>query len=240
MIGLPTASPRAAFIATRRIVLAALLVGVVAACSGTAGAPSQSVAGSTATTPAAATPTAPPAATPTAFQTMSPAATSAIPTPTAGPTAKPTPNVTPLPVLAQGLCRGSQLSLTITSWQFDGTSAYAHVTATNKSSASCDMRGFSEARIADAHGKIIGDAGSDAASVRNTDPLYTLNHGDGINTIVTWTNWCKSAPAQKVFVAMVEPFGLGSMIAKANGDAPIPICLASNQRTSVSSEAWLP
>jgi hypothetical protein len=102
------------------------------------------------------------------------------------------------------------------------------------------MRGTSEARIADAHGNIIGDAGSAAARVVSSDPIYPLAPGGSINTIIQWANWCHSAPAQKVFVAMVLPFGLGGFVSKPLGNAPIPTCYASSQKTQVSSEAWLP
>ena len=59
-------------------------------------------------------------------------------------------------------------------------------------------------------------------------------------TITKWGNWCKSAPAQKVTVQMVQPFGLGTYKAAANGNAPIPTCYASGSKTTVSSEQWLP
>ncbi len=140
-----------------------------------------------------------------------------------------------------GLCTGSQLKLTITAWYPDGGSGvYAHVTATNKSGKSCNMRGTSEARIADGHGLIIGDAGAAAARVQAGDPVYALAPGGEIYTIVKWFNWCKADPPQKVFVAMVQPFGLGAMIAAPLGNAPIPECWLSGQKTQVSSEAWLP
>jgi hypothetical protein len=189
--------------------------------------------------------------TPTATQTVAEAtaAPTETPSPTPSPTSSPSPSPTvkptkaptPLPSLAIGLCTASQLKLTITAWYPDGGSGvYAHVTATNKSSKSCNMRGSSEARIVDGHGKIIGDAGSSAAKVSSSDPIYPLAPGAGINTIVQWFNWCKAAPAQKVTVAMVEPFGLGGFVAKAIGNAPIPQCWLSGQKTQVSSEAWLP
>jgi hypothetical protein len=180
------------------------------------------------------------AATATSTETASP---SPSPSPVASPspTAKPTKVPTPLPPLAVGLCTASQLKLTITAWYPDGGSGvYAHVTATNKSSKSCNMRGSSEARIVDGHGKIIGDAGSSAAKVSSSDTVYPLAPGAGINTIVQWFNWCTASPAQKVTVAMVQPFGLGGFVAKALGDAPIPQCWLSGQKTQVSSEAWLP
>jgi hypothetical protein len=146
-----------------------------------------------------------------------------------------------LPPLAIGLCRGVQLKLVITAWIGGGSGdSYGHVTAQNVSSASCNMRGTSEAAILDGHGKVIAAAGSSAAKVSVSDPTYTLNPGDSINTIVDWGNWCKSAPAQKVTIEMVQPFGLGAFVAKPNGNAPIPSCYTSTQRTTVSSEAWLP
>jgi hypothetical protein len=228
MSSLPTASPRAAFSRLRRLALAGGAVLLAAACSSTVyvtAPPAQTLAGSTAV------------ATPSGLVTASPIST-ATPTATLAPTKKPTP--TPLPPLAVGLCRGSQLKLEITLWEGDTGTSYAHVTATNKSASSCNMRGTSEAQIVDGHGKTIADQGSGTASVRSTDPVYPLNPGDGINTIVQWDNWCKAAPAQKITVAMVLPFGLGRIVAPANGNGPLPTCYSSGSATTVSSEAWLP
>lgn len=214
-----------------RPLVAACLALLIAGCS--TGAGTLTTAGTE--TEAAAT------ATPTATATATPAPTDTpAPTPTAVPTSKPAPVSTPLPPLAVGLCRASQLKLVITIWVSDTTSSYAHVTATNKSSSSCNMRGTSEARIADGHGNIIGDAGASAAKVVSSDPIYPLAPGGSINTIVTWGNWCHTAPAQKIFVAMVQPFGLGGFVSQSLGNAPIPTCLASKSKTQVSSEAWLP
>jgi hypothetical protein len=141
---------------------------------------------------------------------------------------------TPLPPLAIGLCRGAQLRLVITLWEGSSGTDYAHVTATNVSSAACNMRGTSEAQIVDGHGAILADAGHSAAKVTVSDPTFTLNPGDAINTIVQWGNWCKSSPAQKIVVAMVEPFGLGRFVSKSLGVAPIPTCYSKAQKTQVS------
>ena len=157
-----------------------------------------------------------------------------------GNTRPPKPTPTPLPALAIGLCTGAQLSLSITSWQNDGTTSYPHITATNVSSGSCTMRGTPQTQILDGHGSVIGDAGSGGGEVKTSDPVYTLAPNGTINDIVTWGNWCKAAPAQDVRVAVVMPFGLGKMVASPLGSAPIPTCLASNQSTSVSAEQWTP
>jgi hypothetical protein len=226
------------------LLLTAAFIGLIlAACSSTAtpAAPSQTVAAATATATSSASATAEPSATATAAATATPAATdTATPSPTAAPTAMPTAVPTALPPLAVGLCKASQLKLTITLWEGSTGTSYAHVTATNRSSVNCNMRGTSEARIADAHGLIIGDAGAAAAKVVASDPVYTLIPGGKINTIITWGNWCHAAPAQKVFVAMVLPFGLGGIVSNPLGNAPIPTCYSSSQKTQVSSEAWLP
>lgn len=87
---------------------------------------------------------------------------------------------------------------------------------------------------------MIADAGSGAATVKSGDPVYALASNGTINTIVQWGNWCKSAPSQNLKVAMVEPFGLGRIVAPANGVAKVPACSASGNATVVSSEAWLP
>jgi hypothetical protein len=192
----------------------------------------ESTAGETATSSPTPSPTLAPTDTPTPTPT---------PAPTKAPTPKPTPKPTPtLPPLAIGLCIGAQLKLEIGSWQNDGTSSYAHVQATNVSSASCNMRGTARAEFVDGKGKVIADAGSGAAKVSTSDPVYTLAPNGVIYSIVTWSNWCKAAPTQKVTAWMGLPFGLGTLKAKAIGDAPIPSCLMSNQGTHVSSEAWLP
>jgi Domain of unknown function (DUF4232) len=220
---------------------------MVAACTslGTGAAPSivSSVAGATATpteSPAA-SPTANPSAVVTSEPTATPTATAApTPVPTPAPTLVPTPKVTPLPPLAIGLCTGAQLQLSLTLWEGDTGTSYAHVTAGNVSSGTCSMRGTARAQILDGHGSVIADAGSGGAEISTGDPVYTLTPNGQINTIVQWGNWCKAPPAQQVTVAMVLPFGLGKITAKANGDGPVPTCYASNAPSSVSAEAWLP
>jgi hypothetical protein len=117
---------------------------------------------------------------------------------------------------------------------------YAHLTATNVSSASCNMRGTSEAQILNAGGSVIADAGSGAAKVSSSDPVYTLAPNGTINTITQWGNWCKAAPGQNLRVAVVEPFGLGRIVAPAAGVGPVPTCYASGSVSIVSSDAWLP
>lgn len=225
----------------RRIALTACLAVVVAGCTASAAtstpsaAPSASVAAESASPVATPTATPTPAATPT--DTVAPTNT---PPPPPAATAKPTP--TPLPALAIGLCTGAQLKLEITAWIGDpgaGT-VYAHLTATNVSSASCNMRGTSEAQILNSGGSVIADAGSGQAKVSSSDPVYTLAPNGTINTIAQWGNWCKSAPSQNLKVAMVEPFGLGRIVAPANGVGSVPTCYASGSATVVSSEAWLP
>jgi hypothetical protein len=147
-----------------------------------------------------------------------------------------------LPALAIGLCTGAQLKLAISLWVGDpgaGT-VYAHVTATNASSASCSMRGSSEAEILNGSGSVIATAGSAAAKVTSADTVYTVAPNGTINTIIQWGNWCKAAPSQNIRVAMAEPFGLGRIVAPAAGVAPVPTCYASGSGPVVSSEAWLP
>jgi hypothetical protein len=153
---------------------------------------------------------------------------------------KPKATPTPLPALAIGLCTGPQLNLSLTLWEGDTGTSYAHVTVTNVSSASCSMRGSSRAQIVDGHGSIIGDAGAASAVVTTNDPVYTVAPNGQVNTIVTWGNWCKPNPSQKVTVQMSLAFGLGRVKAPPLGDAPIPTCYANNQPTMVSSEGWLP
>ena len=244
----PTPRTSAPFGLSRRAVAAlavALAVALAtAACTSGTTEPGASASGAgeiptptaTPTATATPTPTPTPTATPTDSPTPTPAPTAA---PTKAPTAKPTTPPTPLPPLAIGLCTGAQLKLSITSWQNSGDS-YAHVTATNVSSASCNMRGSARAQILDGHGNTIADAGSSAAKVSSSDPVYTVAPNGTINTIVDWGNWCKIAPTQKVTVAMSLPFGLGRIKAPALGNAPIPSCYVNTQATQVSSEAWLP
>jgi hypothetical protein len=222
----------------------AVAIGVAAAVAGCGSsvvtpypAPTATVAAATATASATPTPTPTPTPAPTDTPTATPTAT---PTPAPTATHKPTP--TPLPALAIGLCTGAQLRLSIAYWVGDpgaGT-VYAHLTARNASSASCNMRGTSEAEILNASGAVIASAGSGAAKVKSTDPVYTLAPNGTINTITQWGNWCKAAPSQNIKVAMVEPFGLGTIVAPANGAAPVPTCYASGSPSMVSSEAWLP
>jgi hypothetical protein len=181
------------------------------------------------------TPTTAPTDTPT--PALTPTAAPATATP---PVSKATP--TPLPPIAIGLCTGAQLKLTITSWVGDPGAGivYAHLTATNVSSASCTMRGSSEAQILNGGGVAIASAGSAAAKVSSSDPVYSVAPNGTVNTITQWGNWCKAAPSQQIRVAMVEPFGLGRIVAAPIGVAPVPTCYASSSATAVSSEAWLP
>jgi hypothetical protein len=230
---------------SRWLIVAGSLALVAAGCSTSAAtpsaAPTASPDASLAPSPAVVFVTPTPAATPTDTPATAPTAPlvakTAPPVATAPP-AKATP--TPLPPLAIGLCTGAQLSLSISSWVGDpgADPVYAHVTATNVSSASCNIRGSSEAQILNAVGSVIADAGSGAATVKSTDPVNALAPNGTVNTIVQWGNWCKAAPTQNLKVAMVEPFGLGRIVAPANGQAKVPAC--SGGATMVSSEAWLP
>lgn len=254
---MPTLTPAApsglgsAAIGSRRRLATAVCLAVAIAVAGctASGAtltplPTSSVAGTMAIptlTPVptvADTPT--PAPTPTAIPTDTPAATPA-PTPTPHP-ATPAPTPTPLPALAIGLCTGAQLQLTITLWEGDGTNdTYGHITATNVSSASCNMRGTPRTQIVDGTGKVIADSGTAGSEISTGDPVYPLAPNGAVNTIVDWGNWCKAAPAQPVVVAAVMPFGLGRMVAKPISPNPkAPICYSSGTVSTVSAEAWTP
>ena len=57
---------------------------------------------------------------------------------------------------------------------------------------------------------------------------------------MTWDNWCKASPAQKITVAVVLPFGLGRIVAPPLGSGPVASCYAPSSPSAVSSEAWLP
>ena len=140
------------------------------------------------------------------------------------------------------MCTSAQLSLSITIWVGASGAATvdAHTTATNVSSSSCNMRGRAEAQILDASGTVIADAGSAAARVLTTDLIYPLAPNGKINSIIHWGNWCKTAPAQNVRVAVIEPYGLGRMVAPASGAAPVPACAAPASGPLVHADAWLP
>ncbi len=223
---IPASRSRSRFLGRLGLIAVAALFASGCTAAASTSAPSQTVAAATDTAGATSSPT------PTPLPT---ATTTATPSPTLAPTQAPTP----LPPLAVGLCTGSQLKLVITAWYPDsGSGVYAHLTAKNKSTKSCNMRGAPEARIVDGHGRIIGDSG--AAKISSGDTVYPLSPGGTINTIVTWFNWCKTAPAQKVTVAAVQPFGLGGEVAAPLGNAPIPQCWISGGKTQVSVEAWLP
>ncbi len=221
------------------LLLGAGLALVIAGCSTAAAtptaAPSDTVAAATATP--VATPTNTPTPSPTVAPTPSPTPT---PAPKPAPTAAPKPTPTPLPALAIGLCTGAQLSLSITLWEGSTGTTYAHITATNVSSASCNMRGTPQTQIVDGHGKAIADAGSGGGEVKTSDSVYALAPNGTINDIVTWANWCKAAPAQNLRVAAVMPFGLGRIVTPALGAGPVPTCYGSTYPTSVSAELWLP
>ena len=230
--------------AWRGLALAVTAAIAIAGCSSSAATPTAAPT-ATPTVAATATPTVAATATPTPAPTDTPTPTPAptqtpAPATATPPVAKATP--TPLPPLAIGLCTGAQLKLTITLWVGDpgaGT-VYAHVTATNVSSAGCSMRGSSEAQILNGSGVVIASAGSAAAKVSSSDPVYTVAPNGTINAITQWGNWCKAAPSQQIRVAMVEPFGLGRIVAGPIGVAPVPTCYASTSATAVSSDAWLP
>jgi hypothetical protein len=173
------------------------------------------------------------------------AAATATPTPaaTASPTTAPTATAAPtkapatLPPLAVGLCTQAQLKLTIDYWVGDGSAgAYAHVHVTNTSSRSCNMRGTPQSRVVNAGNLIIVDSG--AVSVSSADPIVPLAPGAKSYNILQWNNWCKADPSQNVKVAVVLPFGLGALLASANGPAPIPSCYSTGSKSTVSAEDW--
>ena len=222
----------------RHVAFGLSLAGVIAACSATAtpaatpaATPISSVAGATATPLVSSTPTA--AATPTPAPTDT-----ATPTPTAPPTPKPTPKPTPLPPLAIGLCTGNQLKLTLDYWiGSSGTDTYAHVHLTNVSSASCNMRGSPRSQIISGSGVILVDGGGE---IKTGDPVYTVAPDGAVYDTIVWHNWCKSAPKQKVTVAVYIPFGLGRLQAKAKGNAPIAYCFSASSKSTVDGQAWMP
>jgi hypothetical protein len=139
-----------------------------------------------------------------------------------------------------GLCTASQLRLTLDYWVNDGSISYAHVYVTNSSSRSCDMRGTPRSQIVNASNLIIVDSGATSAKVSTSDMVVKLAPGAQSYDIIQWGNWCKAAPAQDVKVEIVLPFGLGPVLSKANGAAPIPSCYASGSQSLVSAEAWQP
>jgi Protein of unknown function (DUF4232) len=255
------ALPRGAIEAWRRIALGIGLAAAVAGCSSAVAtpgvAPMATVAAVTATptaagaSPATATPmpSAMPAATPapsaTAQPTLAPTAPpAATPKPTAAktaPPATPKPTPTPLPALAIGLCTGDQLKLTLDYWiGSSGNPSYPHIDLTNVSSGSCNMRGKPRSQILDGSGAVIVDAGSGGAEISTADTVYTLAPNGIIYDILEWDNWCKSAPKQNLTVAVYMPFGLGRLVAKANGVAPVPGCYASGLPTKLSADYWTP
>lgn len=224
----------------RGIALAIGLAAVIGGCSSSAAtsSPTSAVAGATATpalSPSAATsPTATATATPTVAPTTAPKPT---------PSPKPAPKVTPLPALAIGLCKAAQLKLTILYWvpSTTGTQpAYPHITATNVSSASCNMRGKPRTQILDASGHVLADTGNGGAEISTGDPVYTLAPNGVIYSTLEWDNWCKSAPKQNLTVAAYIPFGLGRFVAKSNGVAPLPNCASTGSPTALFSDSWAP
>jgi hypothetical protein len=233
--GVPSRHTRGALEKWRGITLAIGLAAVIGGCASSAASPTAAAQASIAGATATPTPTPTSAATPTAASTPTTAPTS---TPTSAPTAgsKATP-----PALAAGLCKASQLKLTITAWIGDPGAGitYPHVTATNVSSTACNMRGSSQAEILNAGGGVIAKASSGAAKVVSSDPVYTLAHNGTISTIIIWGNWCKAALTGSLRVAMVEPFGLGKIVSAAMSPR-VPTCYDSYSGTAVSSEAWLP
>jgi hypothetical protein len=233
----------------RRVAVAACLALAVAGCTSSGSTPSagatETVAAQIATPVVTTAPTATSAPTPTPTPTLAPTPTPAptpvpTPAPTAKPAATPAPTPTPLPALAIGLCTAAQLQLSITLWEGGTGTSYAHITATNVSSGSCNMRGTPRTQILDGGGVVIADAGSPGGEISTGDQVYSLAPNGTINDIVTWGNWCSPAPKQNVTVAAVMPFGLGKMVAPPLGAAPIPTCYASGTASSVSAEAWLP
>ncbi|MGD0121262.1 MAG: DUF4232 domain-containing protein [Candidatus Limnocylindrales bacterium] len=237
-----TGSPAHAGVAAwRRIAVAAVVAVAVAGCSSSTitpvPPPTSTVAAATATPTVALTATPTLAATPTPTDTPTAAPS---PSPTAAPKATPTP----LPALAIGLCTGVQLKLTINDWESDNTGdpSYPHLTATNVSSATCNMRGTPRTQILDSHGNVIADSGNAGSEIKTSDPVYPLAPNGQIFTIVTWSNWCKAQPSQPYASAAVLPFGLGRVVAKPyTAKTTYPAgCYSSGTATTVSAEPWAP
>ena len=166
----------------RGIALAIGLAAVIGGCSSAAAtsSPTAVVAGATATPTAS--PTA--VASPTPTDTPTPAATPAA-TPTPAP--KATPKATPLPPLGVGLCKSSQLKLTIDYWVgSSGNPTYPHISVKNISSASCNMRGRPRAQIIDGSGKVIVDSGNGGIEISTGDPIQALAPGGVSYNFFDW------------------------------------------------------
>ncbi|MGA3029700.1 MAG: DUF4232 domain-containing protein [Candidatus Limnocylindrales bacterium] len=244
----PSGLGSAAIGSRRRLATAVCLAVAIAAAGCTASGatptplPMSSVAGTTATPTLTPVPTVAdtPTPTPTAIPTDTPAPTPA-PTPTPHP-ATPAPTPTPLPALAIGLCTGAELQISLTLWEGDGSAdTYGHITATNVSSASCNMRGTPRTQIVDGTGKVIADSGTAGSEISTGDPVYPLAPNGAVNTIVDWGNWCKADPSQPMVVAAVMPFGLGRIVAKPiSPDPKHPICYSPSTVTTVGAETWTP
>jgi hypothetical protein len=154
---------------------------------------------------------------PSQSPTLAPTATSSASSP---PTTSPSRNP-----IAAGMCRAGQLAVAITYWEGNTGSPIAHVTATNISPASCDMRGLPDAQMIDGNGAIIADPGAGSASATPADPALTLQPGESAQTTVTWSNYCQMVqPVQNVTVAFVLPLGLGRVVATTTARAQVPDC----------------
>jgi len=241
MSSLSPSARRPTAIALRSLLVGAGFALALAGCSAASATfPPLATASSAATATATAT------AANTASASVAGATGGAAPTPTDSPTAAPTATAAPtsatatLPPLAVGLCVASQLRLTLDYWVNDGAISYAHVYVTNVSSKTCNMRGTPRSQVVDANNLIIVDSGSTSARVSSSDMVVKLGPGAKSYDIIQWGNWCKAAPPQNVKTEVVLPFGLGPVLSKASGAAPIPSCYASGGKSAVSAEAWQP
>lgn len=178
----------------------------------------------------------------TADPTAIVAAATADPTATSPRTSPPSPQPTATPTLdprAARLCPASALTGTIEGWQGQGGTTTAQILVTNVSTASCGIGGIPEVRMTDGKGRSIP---SEPAAVPSAGlgPTFRLPPGGAARTTVHWANWCPDrAPIQPIGVALVLPFGLGSVQAPGTTSAPIPECtLGTGYNPLVGAEPW--
>jgi hypothetical protein len=140
------------------------------------------------------------------------------------------------PATTTGSCEPAGLSARITLWEGAAGSRIAHVQLTNAGSSPCVLEDVEHPQLVDGNGLVLIDGKTvQGGAERVVAPGATLQ------TLVSASNYCGSAPRPPVSVAFV--LGDGQRLVAdpaAPDDATVPPCMGAGAAASIDMHAWAP